>query len=99
MIEPLSDRIMWRAAVDNVVDLITDEVIVKANELITPEIAKKIEEAGYERIRVRSVLTCEAKTGAARNATERTLRPASLWNSARQWASLRRSRSANRAPS
>ena len=63
MIEPLSDRIVWRTAVDNVVDLITDEVIIKANDLITPEIAKKIEEAGYERIRVRSVLTCEAKTG------------------------------------
>ncbi len=63
VIEPLRDRIMWRVALDNVVDLVTDEVVVKANELITPEIAKKIEEAGYERIRVRSVLTCEAKNG------------------------------------
>ncbi|MCX8092946.1 MAG: DNA-directed RNA polymerase subunit beta' [Candidatus Goldbacteria bacterium] len=63
VIEPLSERIAWRVALDNVVDLITDEVIVKANELITPSIAKKIEEAGYEKIRVRSVLTCEAKNG------------------------------------
>lgn len=63
IIEPLSERIAWRIALDNVVDLITDEVIVKANELITPIIAKKIEEAGYEKIRVRSVLTCEAKNG------------------------------------
>ncbi len=63
VIEPLSERIAWRVALDNVVDLITDEVIVKANELITPTIAKKIEEAGYEKIRVRSVLTCEAKNG------------------------------------
>lgn len=63
IIEPLSERIVWRVALDNVVDLITDEVIVKANELITPSIAKKIEEAGYEKIRVRSVLTCEAKNG------------------------------------
>ena len=63
VIEPLSDRVMWRVALDNVVDLITDEVIVKSNSLITPQIAKKIEEAGYERIRVRSALTCEAKTG------------------------------------
>jgi len=63
VIEPLQERIVWRVALDNVVDLITDEVIVKANELITPEIAKKIEEAGYERIRVRSPLTCEAKSG------------------------------------
>ncbi len=63
VIEPLSERIAWRVALDNVVDLITDEVIVKANDMITPHIAKKIEEAGYERIRVRSVLTCEARTG------------------------------------
>jgi DNA-directed RNA polymerase subunit beta' len=63
VIEALSDRIMWRVALDNVVDLITDDVVVKANELITPVIAKKIEEMGYERIRVRSVLTCEARTG------------------------------------
>jgi DNA-directed RNA polymerase subunit beta' len=64
VIEALSDRIVWRVALDNVVDLITDEPIIKANELITPDIAKRIEEAGYERIRVRSVLTCEADTGA-----------------------------------
>jgi len=63
VIESLSDRIVWRVALDNVVDLITDEVLVKANTLITPEIAKKIEEAGYEKIRVRSVLTCESKNG------------------------------------
>ncbi|MFW6210708.1 MAG: DNA-directed RNA polymerase subunit beta' [bacterium] len=64
MIEPLSDRIVWRYALDNVVDLITDEVIVRNNQLITPQIARRIEEAGYERIRVRSVLTCETKNGA-----------------------------------
>ncbi|MCM8832459.1 MAG: DNA-directed RNA polymerase subunit beta' [Candidatus Omnitrophica bacterium] len=63
VIESLSDRIAWRVALDNVVDLITDEVIVKANSLITPSVAKQIEEAGYEKIRVRSVLTCEAKNG------------------------------------
>lgn len=63
VIEPLKDRIEWRVALDNIVDHITDEVIVKANELITPEIAKKIEETGFEKIRVRSVLTCEAHSG------------------------------------
>ncbi len=63
VIESLSDRISWCVALDNVVDLITDEVIVKANSLITPAIAKQIEEAGYEKIRVRSVLTCETKNG------------------------------------
>jgi len=63
VIEPLKDRIEWRVALDNIVDHITDEVIIKANELITPEVAKKIEETGFEKIRVRSVLTCEAHTG------------------------------------
>jgi len=50
-------------ALDNVVDPVTDELIVHANELINLEIAEKIRENGIEKIRVRSVLTCEAKNG------------------------------------
>ena len=39
------------------------EVIVKANELITNELAAKIEDAGVEKVLIRSVLTCEADHG------------------------------------
>ncbi|MBF0493916.1 MAG: DNA-directed RNA polymerase subunit beta' [Candidatus Omnitrophica bacterium] len=60
---PLTERIIGRTAVDNVVDVITDEVIVSAGEIINDEHAKKIEKAGIEKIRMRSVLTCESEKG------------------------------------
>ncbi|MBN1586628.1 MAG: DNA-directed RNA polymerase subunit beta' [Candidatus Omnitrophica bacterium] len=60
---PLSERIEGRVALDNIVDIITDELIVGSNDLITDEQARKIEEAGIEKIRIRSVLTCETQFG------------------------------------
>lgn len=63
IIEPLKDRITGRMAVDNVANLLTSEVIVKSGQVITEEIADKLEEAGIEQIRVRSVLTCELERG------------------------------------
>jgi DNA-directed RNA polymerase subunit beta' len=63
VIEPLEDRILGRVALDNVVDLFTDEILVRANQEITEEIAKRIDEAGIEKIRIRSVLTCESRRG------------------------------------
>ncbi len=59
----LSERIIGRVALDNIVDVITDTVLVEAGTEITEETAKKIEEAGVEKIRIRSVLTCEARHG------------------------------------
>ncbi len=59
----LAERIIGRVALDNIVDIITDKVIVKAGEIIHEEHAKRIEEAGVEKIRIRSVLTCEADYG------------------------------------
>jgi DNA-directed RNA polymerase subunit beta' len=63
IIEPLMDRIVGRVALDNVVDLFTDEVVVHSNELITDEVAARIDKAGIEKIRIRSVLTCESRRG------------------------------------
>jgi len=62
---PLSKVIRGRTAADNVVNPVTDDVIVRADELITEEIALRIEEMGhgFERIRVRSPLTCEMSVG------------------------------------
>ncbi len=59
----LSERIIGRVALDNIVDVITDTVLVEAGNEITEEKAAQIEEAGVEKIRIRSVLTCEAKHG------------------------------------
>ncbi len=60
----LKDVIVGRVARDTIVDVITDEVVVRENEIITEEIARRIEEdLGYEKVRVRSPLTCEARYG------------------------------------
>jgi len=60
---PLHRIITGRVSLNNIVDLIKDEEIVRENELITEEKAKKIEALGYEKIRVRSPLTCEVAQG------------------------------------
>ncbi|MHC4942977.1 MAG: DNA-directed RNA polymerase subunit beta' [Planctomycetota bacterium] len=59
----LTKRITGRVARDSIVDVVTDEVVVKENELVTAEIAAKIESLGYEKVRVRSPLTCESALG------------------------------------
>ena len=63
IVVPLRERIIGRVAVDNIADVITDTIIVEAGHEITEEAADKIEQAGIERIRIRSVLTCEAQHG------------------------------------
>jgi len=59
----LKDRIIGRVALDNVVDIITDEVIVEQGSEITEEKTDQIEKLGIEKIRIRSVLTCESGRG------------------------------------
>jgi len=59
----LKDRIIGRVALDNVVDIITDEIIVEQGHEITEEKAEQIEKLGIEKIRIRSVLTCESGRG------------------------------------
>jgi DNA-directed RNA polymerase subunit beta' len=59
----LSERITGRVALTNIMNHVTDEMIVEAGHEISEEAAKKIEEAGFEKIRVRSALTCELEYG------------------------------------
>jgi len=60
----LREAIVGRTARDTLANPITDEVIVKENELLTYEKCKKIQELDiYDQIRVRSILTCEAENG------------------------------------
>jgi DNA-directed RNA polymerase subunit beta' len=59
----LKERIVGRVGLDNIVDIITDEVIIGQNSEITEEKASHIERLGIEKIRIRSVLTCESERG------------------------------------
>ncbi|MEQ8765815.1 MAG: DNA-directed RNA polymerase subunit beta', partial [Planctomycetota bacterium] len=60
---PLSKLITGRIARDTIVDVVTDEIVVKENQAITFDIARRIEALGYDKIRVRSPLTCETPLG------------------------------------
>ncbi|TRZ95176.1 DNA-directed RNA polymerase subunit beta' [bacterium] len=59
----LKERIIGRVALDNIVDIITDEVFVQQGSQISEEKAEMIEKLGIEKIRIRSVLTCESGRG------------------------------------
>lgn len=63
VLEPLSTRLQYRIAAEDVIDPNTGEIIVRTNETIDDEKAKKIEAAGIERVRVFSVFTCKSKKG------------------------------------
>jgi len=69
----LKERIVGRVALDNIVDIVSDEIIVKAGEEIIEEKAEKIEKLGIEKIRIRSVLTCESERGVCRKCYGRNL--------------------------
>ncbi len=66
VVQKLSARIEGRFSLHNVLDPVTDEILVEAAEYITPQIARKIEDAGVEMVTIRSVLTCETKSGVCR---------------------------------
>ncbi len=61
--EPLGERITGRVAQEDIYDPRTDEIIIPAGEMITEEIADKIEDASIDSVYIRTVLTCEAKRG------------------------------------
>ncbi len=62
IIEPLRDRIVGRVALEDQLDY-EGNLIVGVNQEITDELAAAIQAAGIERVRIRSVLTCESKRG------------------------------------
>src|SRR6476620_2683436 len=62
IIEPLRDRIVGRIPLEDQRDY-EGNVIVAVNQEITEDLASQIEAAGIERVRIRSVLTCESKRG------------------------------------
>jgi len=63
IIETAGERVLGRVALQDVTDPFTGEVIVKANEMIDETLAEKIDNAGIEKVNIRSVLTCRSKHG------------------------------------
>jgi len=63
IIESMKERILGRVSLEDIRDPFTDEVIVKGNEEIDETLAERIEDAGIEKVRIRSVLTCKSKRG------------------------------------
>jgi DNA-directed RNA polymerase beta' subunit len=63
IIQPLEERILGRIAVEDIKDPMTREGIIKRNQEIDEEITQKIIDAGIDRIKIRSVLTCQSKFG------------------------------------
>ena len=62
IIEPLRDRIVGRVALEDQLDY-EGKIIVHVNEEITEQLAVAIQAAGIERVKIRSVLTCESRRG------------------------------------
>jgi len=63
IIQTLDERIFGRTVAETLKDPITNETISPRNQEIDDELAKKIVEAGIDRIKIRSVLTCSSKVG------------------------------------
>jgi DNA-directed RNA polymerase subunit beta' len=69
----VGDRVLGRVALEDVYDPITSELLVAANDEINEERVQKIQGAGLERVRIRSVLTCQAKRGVCKKCYGRDL--------------------------
>jgi len=63
IIEPLRDRIIGRVVLERIADPFTGEVIVEANQEVTETLGAQIQDAGVEKVKIRSVLTCAARRG------------------------------------
>ena len=63
VIERLGDRVLGRVALEDIRDPFTKEMLVRANEEIDEDKVRAIDEAGLERVKIRSVLTCQSRHG------------------------------------
>jgi DNA-directed RNA polymerase subunit beta' len=73
ILEPLRDRVVGRVAQEEVYDPLTGELLVEIGQEVSEDIAAAIQAAGLERVRIRSVLTCESRRGACSRCYGRNL--------------------------
>jgi DNA-directed RNA polymerase subunit beta' len=63
IIEPLGDRILGRVVLEDVKDPYTNEILVKAGTEIDEGLVEVVQDSGLEKVRIRSVLTCQSRRG------------------------------------
>jgi DNA-directed RNA polymerase beta' subunit len=63
IIEHVADRVLGRVALEDIEHPFTGEVIVRANEEITEEHREKLQDAGIDQVKIRSVLSCQSQRG------------------------------------
>ena len=63
IIEALRDRIVGRVSLEKIVDPVTGEAIIDANQEIDEDLASRVQDAGVEKVKIRSVLTCATRRG------------------------------------
>lgn len=63
IVEPIGERILGRVCLEDILDPFTNEMLAKANQEIDEDIVEKIEQTRTEQVKIRSVLTCQAKRG------------------------------------
>jgi DNA-directed RNA polymerase subunit beta' len=63
IIEPMGERILGRVALEDILDPFAETVLVKANEEIDEQRVKAVDNSGIDKVRIRSVLTCQARRG------------------------------------
>ena len=73
ILQRVGERILGRVSLEDIYDPVTGDLLVKADEEIDEEKVKEVEAAGLERVRIRSVLTCEAKRGVCKKCYGRDL--------------------------
>ena len=78
VVQTLYDRILGRTALNDIIHPLTGEVMCKAGEEITEDIAEAIEKSPLESVEIRSVLTCEARRGVCAKCYGRNLATARM---------------------
>ncbi|MCM2282405.1 MAG: DNA-directed RNA polymerase subunit beta', partial [Bdellovibrionaceae bacterium] len=80
IIQPLGERILGRVALEAIQDPYSNEIIVGVNDEIRETDVKRIEEAGIENVKIRSVLTCKTRRGTCMKCYGRDLARGSMVN-------------------
>ena len=63
IIEPLRDRIIGRVSLEKIIDAVTGNVVLDVNDVIDEDKAAEVQDAGIEKVKIRSVLTCQSRRG------------------------------------